>query len=110
MKKFLIKGSYNANGIKGLMQEGGSGRKIAVEKMVAEMGGKVEAFYYALGEDDVYLFVELPDDISAAAVGLRVNAAGLVKISTTVLLSPEDIDAASKRSVNYRAPGENIKK
>jgi|KBSMisStaDraftv2_1062788.scaffolds.fasta_scaffold1016168_2 uncharacterized protein with GYD domain len=109
MKKYLIKGTYNANGTKGLIQEGGSSRKITVEKMVAELGGKVESFYYAFGEADVYLVVELPDDISAAAVGLKVNATGLVNISTTVLLSPEDIDAASKKSVTYRAPGENNK-
>ena len=66
----------------------------------------MESFYYAFGEHDAYIISELPDDISAAAVGLRVNSTGLVSISTTVLLSPEDIDAASKKSINYRAPGE----
>ena len=106
MKKYLIKGAYNSDGTKGLIQEGGSGRKTAIEKMLAEMGGKLESFYYAFGENDVYLVAELPDDISAAAVGLRVNAAGLVRISMTVLLTPEDIDAASRKSVTYRAPGE----
>ena len=106
MKKYLIKGAYNADGTKGLAQEGGTGRKNAVEKMVGGMGGKVESFYYAFGQDDVYLIVELPDDIAAAAVGLKVNASGVVNISTTVLLSPEDIDAASKKTVTYRAPGE----
>lgn len=105
MSKYLIKGSYNANGIKGLSEEGGTQRKTAVEKMLVEMGGKMEAFYYAFGEQDVYVIFELPDDISAAAVGLRVNSSGLVSISTTVLLSPEDIDKASKKSVSYRAPG-----
>jgi uncharacterized protein with GYD domain len=107
MKKYLIKGTYTGDGTKGLIQEGGSGRKAAVEKMLAQIGGKVEAFYYAFGEDDVIVIVELPDDISAAATGLRVNAAGLVRISMTVLLTPEDIDAAAKKSVSYRAPGAN---
>jgi len=105
MKKYLIQGTYSADGTKGLMQEGGTGRKTAIEKMLAAMNGKVEAFYYAFGEHDVILIVELPDDISAAAIGLRVNAAGLVRISMTVLLSPEDIDLANKMSVSYRAPG-----
>ena len=106
MKKYLIKGTYSPDGTKGLIQEGGSGRKIAIEKMLAVMNGKVESFYYAFGEHDVYLVVELPDDISAAAIALRVNAAGLVRISITVLLTPEDIDAATNKSVTYRAPGE----
>ncbi|MDZ4710935.1 MAG: GYD domain-containing protein [bacterium] len=107
MKKYLVKGTYNSDGAKGLIQEGGSGRRTAIEKMLEEMGGKLESFYYAFGEEDVYVIVELPDDISATAVWLTVNAAGLVKISMTVLLTAADIDAASKKSVSYRAPGKN---
>ena len=106
MRKYLIKASYNANGVKGLIEDGGTQRKLVVQKMLAGLGGKMESFYYAFGEHDAYIISELPDDISAAAVGLRVNSTGLVSISTTVLLSPEDIDAASKKSINYRAPGE----
>ncbi|WP_373493899.1 GYD domain-containing protein [Aquiflexum sp.] len=105
MKKYLVKGRYTSDGTKGLIQEGGSSRKMTIEKMLAEMDGKVESFYYAFGEDDVYLIVELPDDISGAAVILKVNAAGLVRISMTALFSPADIDAASKKTVNYRIPG-----
>ena len=78
MKKYLIRGTYNADGTKGLIQEGGSSRKNTVEKMVAGMGGRLESFYYAFGEADVFLIVELPDDISAAAVGLKVNSTGRV--------------------------------
>ena len=106
MKKYLIKACYNANGVKGLIEDGGTQRKLVVQKMLAGLGGKIESFNYAFGEHDVYIITELPDDISAAAVGLRVKSTGLVSISTTVLLSPEDIDAASKKSVNYRGPGE----
>jgi len=106
MKKYLIKACYNANGVKGLIADGGSKRKSEVQKMLAGLGGKLDSFYYAFGDHDAYITCELPDDISAAAVGLRVNSTGLVTISTTVLLSPEDIDAASKKSVSYRAPGE----
>lgn len=105
MKKYLIKGAYTAEGTKGLLQEGGMGRKNTVEKMIAEMGGKLEAFYFAFGEDDFIIISEIPDDISAASITLRVNSAGMVRSSTTVLLSPEDIDKASKKTVNYRGPG-----
>ena len=106
MKKYLIRASYNANGTKGLIEDGGSKRKSEIQKMLEGMGGKLESFYYAFGEHDAYVIIELPDDISAAAVGLRVNSSGMVSVSTTVLLSPEDIDKASKKSVSYRAPGE----
>ena len=106
MKKYLIKASYNANGVKGLIEDGGSKRKSEVQKMIAGLGGKVESFYFAFGEHDAYIIIELPDDVAAAGALLRVNASGLVSVSTTVLLSPEDIDAASKQSVSYRAPGQ----
>jgi len=106
MKKYLIKASYSPNGFKGLSEDGGSKRKLAVEKMLEGLGGKMESFYFAFGEHDVYVISELPDDISAAAIGLKINSSGLASVSTTVLLSPEDIDQASKKSVNYRAPGE----
>jgi uncharacterized protein with GYD domain len=104
MKKYLISASYNADGTKGLLAQGGSRRKSEVQKTLESVGGKMESFYYAFGDHDVYIIAELPDDVSAAAVGLRVKATGLVSISTIVLLSPEDIDNASKKSVSYQAP------
>jgi uncharacterized protein with GYD domain len=106
MKKYLVKGRYTSDGTKGLIQAGGSSRKTAIENMLAGMDGKVESFYYAFGEDDVYVIVEMPDDISGAAVILRVNASGLVRISMTLLFSPEEVDEASQKSVDYRPPGE----
>ena len=106
MKKYLIKASYNANGVKGLLTDGGTQRKSVVKKMLEGLGGRLESFYYAFGEHDAYITVELPDDVSAAAAGLRVNSTGVVSMTTTVLLSPEDIDAASKKTISYRAPGE----
>ena len=106
MKKYLIKGTYNAEGTMALIKEGGTKRKDAVDKMLAGLGGKVESFYYSSGDLDVYIITEFEDDINAAAVALAVNAAGLVRISTTSLLSVKDIDAACKKTVNYRAPGQ----
>ncbi len=105
MKKFLIKASYTAEGVKGLLKVGGTNRKQAVEKMITSLGGKMEAFYYAFGDHDVYAIGEVPDDASLAALALTINASGLVSISTTILLSPEEIDKATKVSVDYRSPG-----
>jgi uncharacterized protein with GYD domain len=106
MAKFLIKAAYNAEGTKGLLKEGGSKRKSTVEKLVEGLGGKVESFYYALGEYDAYVLVDLPDVATASALALTVNATGLVTISTTQLITPADIDAAASISINYRGPGQ----
>jgi uncharacterized protein with GYD domain len=106
MPKFLIKASYNADGVRGLLKEGGSKRRAAVQKIVEGLGGKLEAFYYAYGEDDAVIIVDLPDVTSGLAISLTVNASGAVRLSTTPLLAPEEIDAASRKTVDYKAPGQ----
>jgi uncharacterized protein with GYD domain len=105
MPKFLITGSYTAEGTRGLMKEGGSGRRAAVQKALDSVGGKLEAFYFAFGKDDAYVIVDVPDNASVIAVSLAVNASGVVRVSTTPLISPDDLDAASKKSIAFRAPG-----
>jgi uncharacterized protein with GYD domain len=105
MPKFLIKASYSSEGAKGLLKEGGTGRRAAVVKLVEGLGGKVEAFYYAYGDNDAYIISDLPDATSGLALSLAVNASGAVRLSTIPLITPEEIDAACKKSVAYRAPG-----
>jgi uncharacterized protein with GYD domain len=98
-------GSYTAEGTKGLIAEGGSARRAVVEKMMASLGGKLECMYFSFGSDDVMLIVDAPDNISAASVGLTVAASGAVRGKMTVLLTPEEVDQATKKSPAYRPPG-----
>ena len=105
MPKFMVQASYTAEGARGLLKEGGTGRRAAVQKLIESLGGKVEAFYFAYGEYDVYVIADFPDAASGLAVSLAVNASGAVRLSTVPLITPEEIDAAGKRSVAYRAPG-----
>ncbi len=105
MPKYLFQASYTTEGAKGLLKEGGTKRRAAVEQLMKSVGGKLEAFYFAFGEPDVYSIIDVPDATTAAALSLAVNSAGAVQLSTTPLLPPEEIDAACKKSVAYRAPG-----
>ncbi|WP_109509656.1 GYD domain-containing protein [Nocardioides speluncae] len=105
MPKYLWQVNYTAEGADGLLAEGGSGRRDAVQRMLESVGGKLEVFYYALGSDDLVVIGELPDNVSAAALSLVTSAGGAARSRTTVLLAPEDIDEASRRSVEYRRPG-----
>jgi uncharacterized protein with GYD domain len=91
--------------VKGLLKEGGTGRRKAVDQLVAGLGGKVEAFYYALGDEDVFVIADLPDNTAAAAISLAVNATGAVQLKTVPLLAVEDIDEAAKKTAEYRPPG-----
>lgn len=105
MAKFLIEANYVGEGVKGLLQEGGTSRRAAVDKLMASVGGKVESFYYAFGDRDAYVIVDAPDNVTAAAIALTVAASGLVSIQTRVLMTPEEVDQAAKKSPSYRAPG-----
>jgi uncharacterized protein with GYD domain len=105
MPKYLIQGSYTTEGIKGVLKEGGSGRKAAVESAVKAMGGKLEAFYFTFGAEDVVAIVEGPDNVTAAAFSMGVAATGTVRTQTTVILTPEEIDQAAKKTIAFRAAG-----
>jgi len=105
MPKFLFEASYTPDGVKGVQSAGGSSRRDAIEKMAEAIGGKLESFYFAFGDTDAYVIVDIPDNQSATAVALAVNAAGGATVKTVVLLTPEEVDAAAQQSVEYRPPG-----
>ena len=105
MAKFLFTGSYTAEGVRGVLAEGGTRRREVAEQIVASLGGTVEAYYFGFGSEDFYLIADLPDHAAAAAGAMTASASGAMRIRTTVLLTPEEIDAASKLTPSFRAPG-----
>ena len=109
MGMYLLKASYTTEGVKGLLKSGGSARRASIEELIASLGGKMESFYYAFGDPDVYVIADLPDATTAAAIALAVNSVGAVQVSTTVLLTPSEIDDATKMSVDYRPPGKETR-
>ncbi len=107
MARYLFQGSYSADGVKGVLKEGGSGRRAAVETAIKSLGGKLEAFYFAFGETDVYVMVDGIDNATAAAFVMGVASTGtLSSVKTTVLLTPEEIDQAAKKTMAFRAAGQ----
>jgi len=105
MPKYLILASYTTEGLKGLLKDGGSKRREAVEQTARGLGGRVEAFYFAFGKNDAVVILDLPSPVSAAAASLAINASGAVTSKTVVLLTPEEMDQAAKQTVQYRPPG-----
>jgi uncharacterized protein with GYD domain len=105
MPKYLYKATYTHEGAKGLLKDGGTGRRAAVKKAVESMGGKLEAFYYAFGETDVYAIAEMPDNTDAAAFAMVVGLGGGATATTTVLITPEEVDEIVKKTADYRPPG-----
>jgi uncharacterized protein with GYD domain len=105
MPKFLFESRYSAEGAKGLEKEGGTSRREAVKRHLQDLGGTLECMYYAFGDVDVYSIVDLPDHASAAALSLAVNQSGAISSKAVVLLTPEEIDEATRKTVHFRAPG-----
>jgi uncharacterized protein with GYD domain len=106
MPKYLVEARYTVEGTKGLVREGGSGRRAAVAKTIESVGGKVEALYFAFGDVDVYVIVDVPDNVSAAAVSLAANQSGAIVSKTIVLLTPEEMDKSVQKAVSFRPPGQ----
>jgi len=105
MAKYLVQASYTTDGVQGLLKDGGSKRRAAAEQAIKGLGGTLDAFYYAFGDTDVFAIADAPDNQSAAAVSLAVTASGALRAKITVLMTPEEMDQATKKSVSYRPPG-----
>jgi uncharacterized protein with GYD domain len=104
MPRFLVQVGYTAEGLKALMKDKAAGRTATVKKAVASVGGKLEALYWVLGEDDAISIVNLPDAESAAAMGMALGASGLARTKTTRLLTADEVDVALGKTVKYGAP------
>ena len=105
MPKFLVLARYNADGVKGILDKGGSSRRDALAAACATSGGSLESFYFAFGDTDEFVTVDLPDNVSAARLCMTAAASGMVEVTCTALLTPEEIDAATETTATYRPPG-----
>ena len=105
MPKYLVEFSYNADGVKGLLKEGGTSRRDATKRLVESLGGTMEAYYFTFGEQDGFIIADMPDTASAAAASLIASGSGAVSAKTKVIITPEEMDAAGRLNGDYRAPG-----
>jgi uncharacterized protein with GYD domain len=105
MPKYLFSGSYTQEGISGVLQEGGAKRLEVARRAVESLGGALESYYFAFGGEDFYLTADFPDNASAAALSLAVSASGAANTKVTVLLTPEEVDQAVAKRLDYRPPG-----
>ena len=106
MPKYMVTGSYTVDGLKGVLKEGGTGRRKAVEDAVKALGGHLDAFYFAFGDGDVIGIADVPDNVTAATLSMGIAATGTVRTRTTVLLTAEEVDQAAKKVMKFRAAGQ----
>jgi uncharacterized protein with GYD domain len=88
-----------------VLAKGGSSRREVVKSMAEELGGSLEAFYFAFGDTDAFVILDMPDNTSVAAAAMTVSASGAANATTVALLTPEEMDEAAQKSVSYTPPG-----
>ena len=106
MPKYLICGSYVDEGLKGLLKDGGTKRMEATKQAVESLGGTLETYYFAYGDNDFYFIVDQPENVNLIAGILLANASGAVKLKTIPLITPEEVDEAVKKTMDWRPPGQ----
>jgi len=82
-------------------------REAAIRPVIEKLGGKLVGYWFAFGESDAVVIVQLPDSVSAAAASLAATAGGAVKsLKTTVLMSVEEGMQAMKKAqgAGFRPP------
>jgi len=104
MPKYLLEVNYTLDGVRGLLAKGGSARKAAAQTAAKSAGGKVESFHFAFGGTDAFVIAALPDNTAAAALALTVTAGGGAAVRTVALLTTDEVDAATAKSVKYSPP------
>ncbi|HEY5422773.1 MAG TPA: GYD domain-containing protein [Ilumatobacteraceae bacterium] len=105
MAKYLFEVNYTLDGVKGVKAKGGSARRAAAEAAAKSAGGAIDEYYFAFGSTDVFVIADFPDNTSAAALALAVTAGGGATVRTVVLLTADEIDDATRRSIDYTPPG-----
>jgi|SRR5579871_174611 uncharacterized protein with GYD domain len=105
MAKFLVEASYSAEGLKGLIKDKAAGRRAAIAQALSDLGGKLEAIYFTLGDRDVLILCDCPDNASAASLGMAASASGMVRTKITALLTVEELDQTLSKGISYKAPG-----
>jgi uncharacterized protein with GYD domain len=108
MARYLIQGAYSSESWSALIDTPHD-RATPIKSVVEQVGGHLESFYFSFGEYDVVSIVDLPDNVTAAAVVIKAAAGGALKdVRTTPLLTiDESIEALTKaQDVHYQPPGD----
>lgn len=106
MARYLVQATYNAEARKSFVAHP-EDRLPGVVALMEKFGGKLESFYYSMGEFDVAAVAELPDDISAVAAALAITGAGhLANYHTTKLLTNDEMMSSMNKAhdLTYAGP------
>ena len=98
MPKYLLAATLTQGGVQGVLKEGGTGRRAAVQKTAESVGGTVEAFYFAFGENDVYVIIDVPNPAAAAAVSMRIRVSTPESTRVEQTSSPDTLGRSRSRT------------
>lgn len=98
MPSYLVQISYTTGSMAALLKKP-QNRVAVVSKSVEKLGGKVEGGWITFGDYDVAVVLDMPDNVSAAALSMAFSAGGGCKcVKTTPMISMDDSVAAMKKA------------
>jgi uncharacterized protein with GYD domain len=90
MAAYLMQFTFTQQGIEKIKQL--SARGEAAKKMIAQMGGKVQAYYMILGSEfDTLFILTAPNDEKVAEMALAIAKLGNVRTRTHRLFNEEEL-------------------
>jgi uncharacterized protein with GYD domain len=104
MSKYLYRLNYTKSGLDGTIKEGFGAREAFFRKTVQGLGGSTEVAYWAYGDTDIFIVVDLAD-AEARALSLALAETGSFAVTTTCLITAGEMDAGVRKMPSYRAPG-----
>jgi uncharacterized protein with GYD domain len=98
MPSYLVQASYAPEALRALIAAP-QDRTAVVAKAAKGLGGKLAGNWLSFGDYDVVFIVDMPDNVSAAALALAAAAGGSLKsIKTTPLISIDEGKEAMKKA------------
>ena len=106
MARYLVQFAYSSEAIQNMVKNP-QDRAAMVSGMAQQWGGSLEAFYYTFGDYDGVAIVDVPDNVTMAAISMAVTSSGAFKAFHTTVLIPMDeaVEAMRKAgSISYQPP------
>lgn len=88
MSTYILKGRYNPDALRGISADRTGKAKAEIEKH----GGKVQAMYATLGEDDLLLIVDLPSPAAAVQASLGLTKLTGIAFTTSPAIPVDEFD------------------
>lgn len=106
MPRYLVRFGLTPEYLDGVLRVGFQARERYSRGLVERHGGSLEATYWAHGDHDLYMVIDMPDAAAANALLLGAARSGLYRTTTTSVFTSAEMDEAAKTVSEIQQPGD----